>query len=167
MIEAVMEGEVGSPVDETPSAVDAATDASAPEQPPTAEIHIPPRTVSRPQRPHKRRIVGAGGVSHSMGRAWLRLRERDGELWRDLTTKSLHPIFFLFRWLTVLMTQEFPLPEVLRVWDTVLADIALDVCGSGPPKVEPGGIVEWEKRERRDVTWRWDWLVELAVAMIV
>ncbi|KAJ3337511.1 hypothetical protein HDU93_001004 [Gonapodya sp. JEL0774] len=132
---------------------------------PKSGVVIPPRTVSRPQA--KRRIVGAGGVSHSMGRAWLRLRERDPELWRDMSSKSLHPIFFLFRWLTVLMTQEYPLPEVLRIWDTLLADIALDVCGTGPPKVESGGVVEWEKHERRDVTWRWDWLVELSVSMIV
>lgn len=26
------------------------------------------------------------------------------------------------RWITLLMSQEFPLPEVLRIWDSLLSD---------------------------------------------
>jgi GTPase-activating protein len=29
---------------------------------------------------------------------------------------------FLFRWLTLLLSQEFPLPDVLRIWDSLFAD---------------------------------------------
>jgi hypothetical protein len=27
-----------------------------------------------------------------------------------------------FRWITLLLSQEFPLPDVLRIWDTLFSD---------------------------------------------
>ena len=41
--------------------------------------------------------------------------------------------FFLFRWLTLMLSQEFALPDVLRIWDSVLSDetrsdFLIDVC---------------------------------------
>lgn len=43
--------------------------------------------------------------------------------------------YFAFRWITLLLTQEFLFPEVLRLWDTVTAapplarmDLVLGVC---------------------------------------
>ncbi|CAG8620196.1 9948_t:CDS:2, partial [Paraglomus occultum] len=36
--------------------------------------------------------------------------------------KSLLPTYYAFRWLTVLCAQEFALPEVIRLWDSVFAD---------------------------------------------
>lgn len=43
--------------------------------------------------------------------------------------KQIQPTYFAFRWLTCLLTQEFALPEVIRLWDSVLADLAVDICG--------------------------------------
>ena len=34
----------------------------------------------------------------------------------------MSPSFYGFRWLTLLMTQEFDLPDVLRLWDSLLSD---------------------------------------------
>ncbi|CAG8462907.1 31229_t:CDS:10 [Racocetra persica] len=36
--------------------------------------------------------------------------------------KSLHPTYYSFRWLTVMLTQEFALPDVIRLWDSIFAD---------------------------------------------
>ena len=31
------------------------------------------------------------------------------------------PQFYAFRWITLLLTQEFPFPDVVRLWDALLA----------------------------------------------
>ena len=50
----------------------------------------------------------------------------------DVFTTPRHagaaPSFYGFRWLTLLMTQEFDLPDVLRLWDSLLADTQRFVC---------------------------------------
>jgi len=50
------------------------------------------------------------------------LKQKDYELWANLEDKKLNPQFYSFRWLTLLLSQEFQLPEVLRIWDTLFAD---------------------------------------------
>jgi len=50
------------------------------------------------------------------------LRQKDPQLWQDLENKQLNPQFYSFRWLTLLLSQEFELPEVLRLWDTLFSD---------------------------------------------
>jgi len=35
---------------------------------------------------------------------------------------QVNPQFFAFRWITLLLTQEFPFPDAVRIWDTLLAD---------------------------------------------
>jgi hypothetical protein len=32
------------------------------------------------------------------------------------------PQFYAFRWITLLLSQELPFPDTLRVWDTILSD---------------------------------------------
>jgi hypothetical protein len=32
------------------------------------------------------------------------------------------PQFFAFRWITLLLTQEFSFPDAVRIWDTLLSD---------------------------------------------
>ena len=39
-------------------------------------------------------------------------------------TKQVDPQFFAFRWITLLLTQEFAFPDAVRIWDTLLADPA-------------------------------------------
>jgi hypothetical protein len=37
---------------------------------------------------------------------------------------QVNPQFYAFRWITLLLTQEFSFPDSLRLWDTLLADPA-------------------------------------------
>ena len=34
----------------------------------------------------------------------------------------MNPQFYSFRWLTLLLSQEFDLPDVIRLWDCLFAD---------------------------------------------
>ena len=36
----------------------------------------------------------------------------------------MNPQFYAFRWITLLLTQEFSCPDVVRLWDTMLSDLA-------------------------------------------
>lgn len=36
--------------------------------------------------------------------------------------QNIKPQFFAFRWLTLLLSQEFVLPDVIRIWDSLFAD---------------------------------------------
>nr|GEX99797.1 hypothetical protein [Tanacetum cinerariifolium] len=51
------------------------------------------------------------------------LKEHDEELWRhlELTTK-VNPQFYAFRWITLLLTQEFNFADIFHIWDTLLSD---------------------------------------------
>ncbi|KAF9926067.1 hypothetical protein FBU30_004288 [Linnemannia zychae] len=62
------------------------------------------------------------GIGSSIARMNLRLKQFDEELWQDLEEKGIAPEYYSFRWLTVLCTQEFEVPDVWRIWDSVLAD---------------------------------------------
>lgn len=50
------------------------------------------------------------------------LQEKDPQLWKDFEKKKLNLQFFAFRQLTLLLSQEFELPDVLRLWDTLFSD---------------------------------------------
>ena len=41
---------------------------------------------------------------------------------------QVDPQFYAFRWVTLLLTQEFEFPELLRLWDALLADPAGQLC---------------------------------------
>ncbi|KAI8922983.1 rab-GTPase-TBC domain-containing protein [Entophlyctis helioformis] len=69
----------------------------------------------------------ATGIGDTLNRFMRKLHRVDPELYRDMKHKKIEPIFFSFRWLSVLFTQEFPLPDVIRVWDALFADIAVDI----------------------------------------
>lgn len=36
--------------------------------------------------------------------------------------QNIKPQYFTFRWLTLLLSQEFLLPDVIRIWDTLFSD---------------------------------------------
>lgn len=40
----------------------------------------------------------------------------------QLRDRVIITLFLSFRWLTLLLSQEFPLPDVLRIWDSLFAD---------------------------------------------
>lgn len=62
------------------------------------------------------------GIGAQMKKLNMRLKKFDHQLWSDLEAKGLSPTYYSFRWLTCLCSQEFPLPEVIRLWDSVFAD---------------------------------------------
>ncbi len=42
----------------------------------------------------------------------LRLKEKDTTLYLKLEQQEIRPQFYAFRWLTLLLSQEFPLPGI-------------------------------------------------------
>mmetsp|Transcript_6766 Transcript_6766/g.11814 ORF Transcript_6766/g.11814 Transcript_6766/m.11814 type:complete len:319 (-) Transcript_6766:63-1019(-) len=50
------------------------------------------------------------------------LKAKDPQLWSNLESKGLSPQFYSFRWITLLLSQEFELPDLLRLWDSLFAD---------------------------------------------
>ncbi|KAF9583876.1 hypothetical protein BGW38_008260 [Lunasporangiospora selenospora] len=64
----------------------------------------------------------SSGIGSSIARMNQRLKQYDEQLWRNFEEKGIAPEYYSFRWLTVLCTQEFEVPDVWRIWDSVLAD---------------------------------------------
>ncbi|CAB4009459.1 TBC1 domain family member 13 isoform X2 [Paramuricea clavata] len=64
----------------------------------------------------------AVGIGSSMEELMTILQDRDLQLWQSLSDQELKPQFYSFRWITVLLSQEFPLPDVIRLWDSLFAD---------------------------------------------
>lgn len=62
------------------------------------------------------------GIGAMMERLMSNVRQQDFQLWNHLKSQELQPQFFSFRWLTLLLSQEFDLPDVIRVWDSLFAD---------------------------------------------
>ncbi|KAF3794154.1 TBC1 domain family member 13 [Nymphaea thermarum] len=63
------------------------------------------------------------GIRSTMSRLTQILREHDEELWchLEITTK-VNPQFYAFRWITLLLTQEFNFTDSLHIWDALLSD---------------------------------------------
>jgi len=57
------------------------------------------------------------------------IERKDPDLGRLLKRLRVSPTFYGFRWITLLMTQEWELPDVLRLWDSLLADPRRSVGG--------------------------------------
>lgn len=77
----------------------------------------------------------SGGILSTLSRLAELLKSNDEELWRHLEyTNKIKPQFYAFRWITLLLTQEFNLQSILRIWDTLLSnpfgiqDMLLRVC---------------------------------------
>ncbi|KAI7866029.1 rab-GTPase-TBC domain-containing protein [Spinellus fusiger] len=62
------------------------------------------------------------GINATMMRMSLRFKWVDQALWRDLHKKEIKEQYYAFRWITVLCSQEWDLPDVIRLWDSLLAD---------------------------------------------
>ncbi|EPX72828.1 GTPase activating protein [Schizosaccharomyces octosporus yFS286] len=62
------------------------------------------------------------GIYFLMSNFTDRLRQYDFELWECMQKKEINPTYYSFRWYTCLFTQEFPLPDVIRLWDSIIAD---------------------------------------------
>ncbi|KAI8770955.1 TBC1 domain family member 13-like isoform X1 [Biomphalaria glabrata] len=62
------------------------------------------------------------GIGSKMNQLMEMLKELDRPLWQRLQDQELRPQFYAFRWITLLLSQEFQLPDVLRIWDSLFAD---------------------------------------------
>lgn len=62
------------------------------------------------------------GVKASIARLNNLLKEKDYQLWRHLESCEMNPQFYSFRWITLLLSQEFDLPDVMRLWDSLFSD---------------------------------------------
>ncbi|KAJ7980534.1 TBC1 domain family member protein [Quillaja saponaria] len=63
------------------------------------------------------------GIRSTITRLSQLLKEKDEELWRHLEiTTKVNPQFYAFRWITLLLTQEFNFADSLHIWDTLLSD---------------------------------------------
>ncbi|XP_030511335.1 TBC1 domain family member 13-like [Rhodamnia argentea] len=75
------------------------------------------------------------GILSTISRLSELLKTNDEELWRHLEfTTRVEPQFYAFRWITLLLTQEFSFQSILRIWDSLLGnpfgvqDMLLRVC---------------------------------------
>lgn len=62
------------------------------------------------------------GVHSAMARLMELLARLDPALHGALAVNGVDVQFFAFRWMTLLLSQEFELPDVIRIWDPFFAD---------------------------------------------
>jgi hypothetical protein len=56
----------------------------------------------------------------------LLLREIDKQVYNQFNENGVEIQFFMFRWYTLLFTQEYELPDVIRLWDSILSFVKID-----------------------------------------
>eukprot|EP00039_Didymoeca_costata_P030305 m.28915 g.28915 ORF g.28915 m.28915 type:complete len:418 (+) comp8044_c0_seq1:216-1469(+) len=61
------------------------------------------------------------GISSLLNKLSKIISTHDTELHLNLEEKGIKPMFYGFRWLTCLISQEFPLPDVIRLWDSLFS----------------------------------------------
>ena len=61
------------------------------------------------------------GIGALMQRLVDTLRDVDPSLHSVMEEMQLRPQFYAFRWMTLLLSQEFQLPDVMRLWDSLFA----------------------------------------------
>jgi len=52
------------------------------------------------------------------------LKEKDLEVWNHLEDLRVSPVYYTVPWLTLMLTQELDMADVLRLWDSLLSDLA-------------------------------------------
>ena len=62
------------------------------------------------------------GIHSRMKRLFQILKFYDPQVSDLLEKQKIKSEFYAFRWLTLLLSQEFNLPEVLRIWDSLFAE---------------------------------------------
>lgn len=62
------------------------------------------------------------GIRGMMNKLSSLLEKKDAAVYYRLKEQGIFPQYYSFRWITLLLSQEFPLPDVLRLWDSILAD---------------------------------------------
>ncbi|KAL8273301.1 hypothetical protein Esti_002802 [Eimeria stiedai] len=62
------------------------------------------------------------GVRGRLSRLDCLLRHKDEDIWMHLNAMGVEPQFYALRWLLLMLTQEFEMPDVLALWDGFIAD---------------------------------------------
>ncbi|CAF3394484.1 unnamed protein product [Rotaria sp. Silwood1] len=62
------------------------------------------------------------GIRVRMQKYLKLLKEAAQDIYDLFEEQNLKPEFYAFRWLTLLLSQEFNLPDVLRIWDSLFVD---------------------------------------------
>lgn len=62
------------------------------------------------------------GMHRQLGQISLILKYIDYEFWLYLKKHNSSELFFCFRWLLILFKREFPLLDVLRIWESIWCD---------------------------------------------
>ncbi|XP_011505003.1 PREDICTED: TBC1 domain family member 13 isoform X2 [Ceratosolen solmsi marchali] len=62
------------------------------------------------------------GINAMMSKLMQEVKFSCYEVWMRLHQQELCPQYYSFRWLTLLLSQEFPLPDVMRIWDSLFSD---------------------------------------------
>ncbi|KAK7264925.1 hypothetical protein RJT34_32538 [Clitoria ternatea] len=77
----------------------------------------------------------SSGILATLSRLSDLLKVNDEQLWHHLEfTTKVKPQFYAFRWITLLLTQEFKFHSIFRIWDTLLSntfgvqDMLLRIC---------------------------------------
>ncbi|MEW5317161.1 MAG: hypothetical protein WDW38_008487 [Sanguina aurantia] len=65
----------------------------------------------------------SSGIRATIRKLMLVLQHHDMALWKHMeVTEKVDPQFYAFRWITLLLSQEFAFPDAMRIWDTILSD---------------------------------------------
>mmetsp|Transcript_17356 Transcript_17356/g.31286 ORF Transcript_17356/g.31286 Transcript_17356/m.31286 type:complete len:406 (+) Transcript_17356:9573-10790(+) len=64
----------------------------------------------------------SSGINSQFAKLNDMLSRHDREVWQILEDLGITTQFYAMRWLMLLMTQEFDMPDVMRLWDSLLAD---------------------------------------------
>ncbi|GJM92137.1 hypothetical protein PR202_ga08571 [Eleusine coracana subsp. coracana] len=65
----------------------------------------------------------AVGIQGTLSKLSQLLAKYDGQLQHHLeVTTEVNPQFYAFRWITLLLTQEFNFADIIHIWDTLLSD---------------------------------------------
>jgi len=62
------------------------------------------------------------GIHANMNKVFTLLKIHDYSIWQVLHDQEIKPQFFLFRWMTLLLSQEMRIPDTIRLWDTLFSD---------------------------------------------
>ena len=62
------------------------------------------------------------GVIAAVNKVDCTLKDLDYRTWLHLDKLNIDPKYYSFRWLTLLLSQELILPDLLRLWDSLFAD---------------------------------------------
>lgn len=73
------------------------------------------------------------GITSNMKKLYDMVKLNDEQVYQVLDKQNLKPEFFAFRWITLLLSQDFKLPDVITLWDGLFCDskpfdLLLHVC---------------------------------------